>query len=393
MRNTTRLISKNKRVRQMGGLATDLILPIGGRRFQHGDAKAHSTRLAFAPYPAPLRSRRRRLKADASNPAPDRVEQVVKARLGVWAIPARVLLRRNRIPALGEVQTRQRFRRWSVARSVLLSLLPVVFLLAACGKTPASASEVVVLLGSGTRNEPAAVLAPTDLAVLSRAGANSTGAVAYVVDPNTGQPTEVPLTPRRGDGQVEFGPDRDQLLAGNVSRVQRLLGREAADRPFDLLSWIAAAVRVTSSPGMLIVVSSGLSTSGGFDLQQVGWGADPSAVSAQLKDRGLLPDLARWQVMFSGLGDTTWPQPALPLPQRAELTAYWLAICRAAGAASCSTDGVTRPAPPVAQHNPGSPCPGPGGDLRPGSAPLDWQERTRRHVLRIRQRPAASRRR
>lgn len=234
-----------------------------------------------------------------------------------------------------------RFRHRRPARSLPPILLLVLLLLAACG-TPQGRAKVFVIVGSGTRNEPAAVLAPPDLTALSHAVATSSDATAYVVNPSTGQPTEVSLTPRRPDGQVEYGPDRAQLLAGNLNRVQRLLGRQGADSPFDLLSLVAAAVRVSSAPGTIIVVSSGLSTAGGFDLRQVGWGADPRAVSAQLKRSGLLPDLAGWHVVFSGLGDTAAPQPALPLPQRAELTAYWMAICYAAGAASCGTDEVTR---------------------------------------------------
>ncbi|MGE5287133.1 MAG: OmpA family protein [Micromonosporaceae bacterium] len=245
----------------------------------------------------------------------------------------------------------QSFRHWRATGALPLILLLFLLLLAACGRPPDRA-KIFVVVGSGTRNEPAALLAPPDLATLSNAGATSSDAIAYVVDPTTGQPTKVSLTPRRPDGQVEHGPRRAQLLAENVSRVQWLLGREAADTPFDLLSLMAAAIRVTSTPGTIIVVSSGLSTAGGFDLRQVGWGADPRAMGAQLKDRGLLPRLAGWHVVFSGLGDTAAPQPALPQPQRAELTAYWLAICRAAGAASCRTDEVTRLDPPSRSTTP-----------------------------------------
>ena len=167
------------------------------------------------------------------------------------------------------------------------------------------------------------------------------------MDPNTGQPTTVPLTPRRPDGQVEYGSNRDALLAANLDQAQRLLREQAADKPFDLLFLLAAAIRVSSVPGTLIVVSSGLSTAGGFDLRQVGWDASPAAVAAQLGHDGLLPALAGWHVEFSGLGDTAGDQPALPQPQRAELADYIMAICRRAGAASCSTDDVTRPDPPA----------------------------------------------
>ena len=204
----------------------------------------------------------------------------------------------------------------------------------ACGKGPADSRDVIVIIPSATANEPAPELAADDLSMLETAGATSTEADAYVVDPATGQPTEVPLPPRRADGQVEYGPRRSDLLAQNVGRVERIL------------QLIASAVRATSPPGMLLILSSGLSTAGGFDLRQVGWDASPATVAAQLKARGLLSVLAGWQVVFSGLGDTAGTQPPLPLPQRTTLTSYWMAICHAAGAPSCHADEMTRPDPP-----------------------------------------------
>ena len=230
---------------------------------------------------------------------------------------------------------------------VLLSLFAIasaIGSLAACDHLAVPA-KVIVVVASATRNEPAAVLASVDLALMRRDALSPTGAISYVVDPNTGQPRTVALTPRRPDGEVEYGPSQDAVLTANLNQVQRLLDREAADGPFDLLSLMAMAVRVSSVPGTLIVVSSGLSTAGGFDLRQVGWYASSATVAAQLKHEGLLPVLTGWHVLFSGLGDTAGNQPALPLPQRSELADYIIAICRAAGAAWCATDDVTRPAP------------------------------------------------
>ena len=232
-------------------------------------------------------------------------------------------------------------------RSLLLLTVVVTLslLLAACGKSPVTTPDVIVIVPSATANEPAPELSADNRGMIENAGATSTQADAYVVNPATGQPTEVPLTPRRADGQVEYGPRRGYLLDQNVSRVGQLLLQEAASGPFDLLSMIASAVRVTSPPGTLLIISSGLSTAGGFDLRLVGWDADPSSIAAQLKQRGLLPDLAGWRVIFSGLGDTAGRQPPLPLPQQTTLVSYWMAICRAAGAAACQTDQTTRPDP------------------------------------------------
>jgi outer membrane protein OmpA-like peptidoglycan-associated protein len=227
---------------------------------------------------------------------------------------------------------------------VLLGSL-VLGLITGCGTVSSRAPDKIVVAASATANEPEPVLAAGDWALFSAAGADSTNAVAYLVNTDTGQPASVSLTPRRPDGQVEYGPRRFILIAQNVDQVQRLLTDQAATEPFDLLSLIGAAVRVTSPPATLLVLSSGLSTAGGFDLRQVGWTANPASVATELKQAGLLPRLAGWKVVFSGLGDTAGRQPSLPLPQQTTLAAYWMAICHTAGAAACSIDDTTRPDP------------------------------------------------
>jgi outer membrane protein OmpA-like peptidoglycan-associated protein len=232
------------------------------------------------------------------------------------------------------------------ARRVLLMFLvalPLVAALAACDHSVASSLFVVV--ASASRNEPAPVLAAQDIAILRQAAVSEGGGIADVVDTNTGQPVRVTLTPLRPDGQVDHGPDRNTRVSANESQIEQLVSRQAADGPFDLLNLLAEAVKVSSVPGTLIVVTSGLSTAGGFDLRQLGWSAQPATVADQLEREGLLPQLNGWKVIFSGLGDTAGAQPALPLPQQTELVDYVVAICQAAGAASCMTDGMTRPDP------------------------------------------------
>jgi outer membrane protein OmpA-like peptidoglycan-associated protein len=245
-------------------------------------------------------------------------------------------------------------RKTVVGRSLLLvaGTCALTTLLISCGKVPDNTPDVFVVLPSATANEQAPELAGADLSLLTSAAGASTQATAYIVNPATGAATTVPLTPLRPDGQVDYGPSRDSTMAENVRRVQQVVSEQAAGGPFDLLNMIGNAVRATARPGTLLVVSSGLSTAGGFDLRQVGWDADPATVAAALKQRGLLPDLAGWQVVFSGLGDTYGRQPALPLPQRTTLTGYWLAICHAAGAGRCGTDDLTRPILPSRSTTP-----------------------------------------
>jgi outer membrane protein OmpA-like peptidoglycan-associated protein len=222
----------------------------------------------------------------------------------------------------------------------------VLTLLSACHTSPVNAPVKVVVLASGTANEPEPELAEEDASILYTVGSDSSDGAAYVVNPNTGQPTTVPLTPLRPDGEVEHAqPRRDQLLGAQVNRVQAVLDTEPASESFDLLTEIADATRVTSAPGTMIVLSSGLSVNGAFNLIDVGWGANPQTITAQLKSRGMIPSLAGWHVVFSGLGIVAGRQEALPLPELTTLTDYWMAICRASGAASCTTDETTRPEP------------------------------------------------
>jgi hypothetical protein len=60
--------------------------------------------------------------------------------------------------------------------------LAPLLLLAACAEAR-SIPEIIVVAASATMNEPAPVLAPSDSSLLYQAGATSTMAVAYVVDP------------------------------------------------------------------------------------------------------------------------------------------------------------------------------------------------------------------
>ncbi len=203
----------------------------------------------------------------------------------------------------------------------------------------ASPGTSVVIAATATANEPAPTL-PTDiLQTLLSTADSSTGATAYVVSPSDGQPTVLPLTPRSANAN----PARGEALKANVAAVEQALENEAAAGQLDMLATITAATRAASPPATLIVISSGLSTTGGFDLRQVGWDVDPSTLAAHLKASELLPDLAGWRVVFAGLGDVAGLQPTLPQPQQVTLAAYWTAICQASGAASCSVDKTARP--------------------------------------------------
>lgn len=229
----------------------------------------------------------------------------------------------------------------------------------------------IVLVVSGTSAEPRPTVSAKALTLL-RTAANSTdvtesddqrSSVAMVSsadDTVDSVDKSITLTPRRADGSVEHGLSRQRLIDDNVRAVSTAIAATRATRPgLDLLAGITGAVRGVD-PGTLVVVSNGLSTTGGLDLRQAGWHADATTVARQLRARDLLPDLTGWHVLFTGLGAVAGAQPPLPNPQLDTLIGYWRAICQAAGAVSCAVDQTrvpsTRPLTTVA--TPAVPVPG-----------------------------------
>jgi outer membrane protein OmpA-like peptidoglycan-associated protein len=246
----------------------------------------------------------------------------------------------QRAPRSADVRARQATRLVASLTAVLATTLTLAGCMAGAS---AQTTKPIVIAATATANEPAPALSSAGAALLQQAAHSGAAATAYVVSPATGQAAQFPLTPRRADGQVEYGPRRGQLLAQNLARIGTELSQEAATGPFDLLTTMLDASRATGTPGTMLLLSSGLTTSGAFDLRQVGWAESPASAAAALKRRGYLPHLTGWTVIFSGLGQTAGRQAALPLPQQTTLARYWLAVCHVAGAAACRIDDSSRP--------------------------------------------------
>ncbi|SFI78305.1 OmpA family protein [Amycolatopsis regifaucium] len=239
---------------------------------------------------------------------------------------------------------------------LLLTAL-VTSLVSACGSRAGAAGgdgERIVILASASSNEPRPSLPREIESLLAEAahsrdatdGKNGKGSLAIVTTADGDTARTFPLTPRRANGAVEHGLQRESLIEGNVRRVAESVGGLAATHSgVDLLSGIDNAVR-GAGHGTLVVLSSGLSTAGGFDLRRTGWQLEPAALAAELKTRGLLPRLDGHRFVMTGLGATAGRQVPLSLPTRERLAAYWREICRAAGAAECLIDDARPEAGP-----------------------------------------------
>ncbi|HWD00880.1 MAG TPA: OmpA family protein [Amycolatopsis sp.] len=306
----------------------------------------------------------------------------MKPRSVTPAIPAR-LVEDSAFPIVRPFFTRSTRARRTHRKRVAIATASLSLLLAgtagcaipARSFTPSGGERVVVVV-SGTANEPKPV-ATADTVKILRAAANSSdvsqqgsgkSSVVLVSAADGGDAPSVVLTPRRADGSLEHGLNRPALIDKNVQAASDVIAATAAHRAgLDLLGGIDQAVRGID-PGTLVVDSNGLSTAGAFDLRQVGWTADPAAIAQQLKAAGALPHLTGWHVLFTGLGAVAGPQPPLPTSARDKLGAYWTAICRTAGAASCTVDQSRVPArrPEATVATPVVPVPGVQSVLGPG---------------------------
>jgi hypothetical protein len=240
-----------------------------------------------------------------------------------------------------------------VNRSITTFVLAVVLaLLAGCAPGPSDQGEPrVVIVASAASTEFAPELPAGLLAELRATGGDrrwerrpgtGTAVVSLVGDPAV---REFVLVPRRDDGSVERGLQRAHLLDQNVDDVASAVAELAGPGgDLDLLDALARTVRGLDG-GLLVVLSNGLSTAGGLDLRQVRWLLDADEIADGLAERGLLPDLTGWRVVFVGLGSTTGAQVPLDEATYRRLVGYWTTICLRAGGTGCNVEAAsgTRP--------------------------------------------------
>ncbi len=195
-----------------------------------------------------------------------------------------------------------------------------------------------LLVATATSAEPAPAWTERLAAALARAADTDHPVCAAIVTPQ-GRLVALPLTPRRGNGEVEHGSQRATLIARNVAAVHaELAGLTATDPGLDLRRQLDRAVRLDPAARQLWVISSGVSTAPPIDLGHLGWDLDPATTAQWLAANGWLPDLHGRQVTFIGLGQAAGTQPALSPPLRSRVLALWQGVCRAAGATSCDID-------------------------------------------------------
>jgi hypothetical protein len=145
------------------------------------------------------------------------------------------------------------------------------------------------------------------------------------------------LEAERLTADADLPADRAEQREANRRRIDEIVASARARTPeTDLLAALALAGRTLAGqpgPRTVVVVDSGLSTSGALDFGRPGMlDADPTEVGDTLADFGQLPDLDGFSVVFQGLGDTAPPQQPLDAARRTQLVELWTAVVERAGA-------------------------------------------------------------
>lgn len=239
-------------------------------------------------------------------------------------------------------------------RSLALPLLLLLAgLTAGCGRflaDPADAADpqgggLAVVVGARA-NTPAPVLVGAAAAARDQAVTQQSSFSLVVAD---GVPYQaLDYGPLAADGDTVAA--RADQQESNRRRVDDAVASASARAPeSDLLAAMDLAVQtvdVTSGLRALVVVDSGLSTTGALDFRRPGLlDADPVEVADSLADAGTLPDLRGFSVVFQGLGDTVDPQQPLDAAHRTRLAAIWTAVAQRAGAVAVQVDPGQRDAP------------------------------------------------
>lgn len=145
-----------------------------------------------------------------------------------------------------------------------------------------------------------------------------------------------------------------QLTKERTASLRKNLQNVAADDPeVDYLSALHLASRILRSLDgdgteydhlEILVVGSGLNTTGAMNFQNNLISADPAVTTELLTENSEIPDLTGISVTFYQLGDTAEPQMALSRTQRKNLVALYEAIVTAGGGTFHNNTGLPTPA-------------------------------------------------
>lgn len=135
------------------------------------------------------------------------------------------------------------------------------------------------------------------------------------------------------------GASKAKLASDAESREKALLSElqtvQADDPEVDILKSMQLAVRSLSDMDdmekVILVIDSGLSTTGVMDFSRNLILAEPDALAEELYQKSAIPDFKGITVIWLQMGDTAAPQEELTDAQRENLSAIWKAVIEKTG--------------------------------------------------------------
>lgn len=143
--------------------------------------------------------------------------------------------------------------------------------------------------------------------------------------------TTIPELPTDG-----LSENKQKAIAGEyVGQLQAVLDQLSAEVPeVDTLEAIrlgALALSKAEQNKVLLVLDTGLSSTGYLDFTQGLLNAEPEAIVAALDEAEALPEMEGISVLWAFCGQTAAPQPSLSEREKQSLQSSWEAILKASG--------------------------------------------------------------
>lgn len=219
---------------------------------------------------------------------------------------------------------------------ILLGFLFALAGLTGCaGEESASSVDLAIVSGYHANAPVPAIDSATALEAL-RASTASYGSVCLII--NDGAPFVAADYDIAAPQKKLSNTKMEEIAQSQVNQLVSVLSSTQAITPeTDTLAAISLAARsLADADGekYILMLDSGLSTSGYVDFTKNLLNADPAAVVDYLTQNKALPDLENINVIWAGLGDVAGIQKTLTPSALESLRTIWAEVLRAAGVKS-----------------------------------------------------------
>lgn len=195
---------------------------------------------------------------------------------------------------------------------------------------PTATGGPLTLVVGARANSPAPELPPQIQALISATAAGGQEIRVILLDGTPGPVLRA---------QFAFAAQNPQMyntrLRAFVNQAEAFVqGLKPKAPQADVLGALSAAARITPPGGTVVLMDSGIPTTGPLSFQNPDmFGADASDVASFVTAKGLLPGLTGESVVFVNLGVTAAPEPQLPKNLQTQIVDLWTAVAQKGGAA------------------------------------------------------------